>query len=137
MDVGDDGKRFEMGMISGAMGNSGRMDPQLIHQEYARLLGTGEQFQAGYQLVRDAFLFTNRRLIFVDKQGVTGRKIEYHSVLYRAITHFAVETAGTFDLDAELRIWISGAQSPIQRRFSRAVDIYEVQAVLAHFVAGG
>src|SRR5699024_12542309 len=40
-----------MGMMSGAMGNSGRIDPQLIHQEYGRLLGNGEQFQAGYQLV--------------------------------------------------------------------------------------
>lgn len=125
-----------MGIISAAVGNAGRMEPQAMHAEYGRLLGNGEQFQAGYQLIRDAFLFTNRRLIFVDKQGMTGKKLQYHSVLYRAITHFAVETAGNFDLDAELRIWISGQPTPIERRFSKSVDIYEVQAVLTHFIAG-
>ena len=72
----------------------------------------------------------------VDKQGITGRKVEYHSVLYKSITHFAVETAGTFDLDAELKIWISGNPVPIQKQFNRQVDIYEVQGLLAHFVAG-
>ena len=70
--------------------------------------------QAAYQLVRDVFIFTDRRLILVDKQGVTGRKVQYHSVPYKSITHFSVETAGTFDLDAELTIWISGGQGDRQ-----------------------
>ncbi|MFM1725341.1 PH domain-containing protein [Rhodococcus sp. PAM 2766] len=76
-----------------------------------------------------------RRLILVDKQGITGRKTEYHSVLYKSITHFSVETAGSFDLDAELKIWISGNPMPIQKQFSKGVNIYEVQAMLTHFVA--
>ena len=70
----------------------------------------------------------------IDKQGLTGKKVEYHSVPYRSITHFAVETAGTFDLDAELKIWISGNAVPIQKQFTKQVDIYEVQAILSHFV---
>ncbi|MEV6772829.1 PH domain-containing protein [Nocardia sp. NPDC051030] len=124
-----------MGLIDGIMGNAGRIDPGGAQQEYGRLLGHGETVHAAYLLVRDAILFTDRRLIMVDKQGLTGRKVSYHSVPYRAITHFSVETAGTFDLDAELMIWVSGSHEPIQKRFNRQVDIYEVQGILSHFVA--
>ncbi|WP_206498395.1 PH domain-containing protein [Rhodococcus sp. KRD175] len=123
-----------MGFMDGLIGNAGKVDPVAAHQEYSRLLGGGEQIHAAYQLVRDAFLFTNRRLLMIDKQGLTGKKVEYHSVPYRSITHFAVETAGTFDLDAELKIWISGNAVPIQKQFTKQVDIYEVQAILSHFV---
>ncbi|MFJ4819860.1 PH domain-containing protein [Streptomyces sp. NPDC088801] len=100
-----------------------------------RLLGHGEQVHAAFLLIRDTILFTDRRLILIDKQGITGKKVEYHSVPYRSITHFAVETAGTFDLDAELKIWLSGSQLPIQKTFTKGVDIYEVQAILTQFVA--
>src|SRR5918998_6352196 len=108
-----------MGLIDGIMGNAGRLDPAKAQHEYARLFGQDEQVYAAYLLVRDAMLFTNRRLILVDKQGVTGRKVEYHSLPYRAITHFSVETAGHFDLDAELKVWIAGSPMPIQKRFNK------------------
>ena len=114
-------------------GNAHAIDPAQAHQEYARLLGPQEQVLAAYLLIRDTILLTDRRLILVDKQGITGRKIEYHSIPYKSISHFAVETAGHFDLDAELTIWISGGQG-ITKQFGRGVDVYEVQALLAAFV---
>ena len=80
------------------------------------------------------FIFTNKRLILVDKQGVTGKKIEYHSIPYKNITHFSIETAGNFDLDAELKIWISGSQVPIEKQFNKSLNIYELQSVLAEYV---
>jgi PH (Pleckstrin Homology) domain-containing protein len=123
-----------MGFLDGLAGNASRIDPRAAAQEYGRLLAEGEQVHTAYQLVRDAFLFTDRRLILIDKQGVTGRKVSYHSIPYRAVTHFTVETAGTFDLDAELTIWLSGGQG-IAKQFGRGVDVYEVQALLAAFVA--
>ncbi|MFB7671631.1 PH domain-containing protein [Kitasatospora purpeofusca] len=73
-------------------GNAHRVDNSEAQKEFARLFGQGEQVHAAYQLVRDTFLFTDRRLILVDKQGITGKKTEYHSIPYRSITHFAVET---------------------------------------------
>lgn len=124
-----------MGLLNGIIGNASRVDPAAAVREYARLLGHGEQVQAAYQLVRDAFLFTDWRLIMIDKQGVTGRKVEYHTVPYKAITHFSVETAGTFDLDAELKIWLSGSPTPIAKQFGKGVDVYEVQALLSYYVA--
>lgn len=116
-------------------GNAHTIDPMTAQQDYARLLGHGEQVQAAFLLIRDTMLFTDRRLILVDKQGITGKKVEYHSVPYRSITHFSVETAGHFDLDAELKIWISGTHEPIQKTFTKGVDIYEVQAILTQYVA--
>lgn len=115
-------------------GNAHTIDPAKAQEEYARLLGRTEQVHAAFLLIRDTILFTDRRFILVDKQGMTGKKVEYHSVPYRSITHFSVETAGTFDLDAELRIWISSTPEPIQKTFTKGVDIYEVQAVLTEFV---
>lgn len=125
----------EMGVFDGMMGNAGRIDAGQAAQEFSRLLSNNEQIHIAYRLVRDVFLFTDRRLILIDKQGVTGRKTSYHSVLYKSITQFSVETAGTFDLDAELKLWVSGNPLPVQRQFNRQVDIYEVQAILAHYLS--
>lgn len=84
--------------------------------------------------MRDMFIFTSRRLILLDKQGLTGKKVSYVSVPYKSIRMFSVETAGTFDLDAELKIWVAGVASPMERQFKRGDAIFEVQVALAHYV---
>ncbi|WP_343589457.1 PH domain-containing protein [Paracidovorax wautersii] len=123
-----------MGLLDGMLGNASRIDPQTIQQEFAQILAPGEKVEHAYQLIRDYFVFTDKRFVLVDKQGLTGSKVSYHSIPYRSITHFSVETAGTFDLDAELKIWISGAAVPVQKQFNKRLSIYEVQAVLASYV---
>lgn len=123
-----------MGLLDGLMGNASEADASAVGGEFAQVLAPGEQVEKAYRLIRDLFLFTNKRLILVDRQGLTGRKVEYHSLPYKSITHFAVETAGNFDLDAELKIWISGSPVPIQKQFNRNLNIYEVQSVLAGYV---
>jgi hypothetical protein len=79
-------------------------------------------------------MFTDKRLILVDKQGITGKKVEYQSIPYRSIVRFSVETAGSFDLDAELKIWISSTAEPLARQFNKQVNVYEVQQLLASSV---
>lgn len=123
-----------MGLFDGMMGNASKVDAAKVQQEFAQILAPGESVQHAYQLIRDYFVFTDKRFVLVDKQGVTGSKVEYHSIPYRSITHFSIETAGTFDLDAELKIWISGNPVPIQKQFNKRLSIYEVQAVLASYV---
>ena len=123
-----------MGLLDGIRGNASPIDRQSAVEEFGRLMAHEEEVQAAFKVVRDAFLFTNRRLIIVDKQGVRGKKVEYHSLPYKSVTHFSVETAGSFDLDAELKIWLSGSDEPIVKQFGRGVDVYEVQALLAAFV---
>lgn len=123
-----------MSLMSGLFGNASEIDPKKAQADFATILLPDEEIHRAYQLIRDSFLFTSRRLILVDRQGLTGSKIEYHSLPYRSITHFAVETAGTFDLDAELKIWVTGNPTPIQKQFTKKVNVYDVQRVLAHYV---
>jgi len=65
---------------------------------------------------------------------MTAKKVEYHTIPYHSILHFSVENAGTFDLDAELKIWVSGSGLPIQKTFNKNTNIYSVQRVLAEYV---
>jgi hypothetical protein len=123
-----------MGLLDGLLGNASEIDPAKLQAEFAQVLASGEKIERAYQLIRDLFVFTDKRLILVDKQGLTGSKIEYHSLPYRAITHFSIETGGHFDLDAELKIWVSGAAAPIQKQFNKKLSIYELQSVLATYV---
>ncbi|MGI6575055.1 MAG: PH domain-containing protein [bacterium] len=125
-----------MGLLDGLMGNASECNAQQIHEEYAHVLAKGENVEKAYKLIRDMFIFTNKRLILVDKQGVTGRKIEYHSIPYKNITHFSIETAGHFDLDAELKIWLSGLSVPIEKKFNKSLNIYELQSLLATYILG-
>jgi hypothetical protein len=130
-------KNISMGLLSSLFGNAGVARPEELHQEFSNLLTEGERIEIGFKLIRDVFIFTNKRLILVDKQGLTGRKVEYLSVIYKSISRFSVETAGTFDLEAELKIWISSDPKPaISKRFNRKVNIYDLQKVLATHVIG-
>jgi len=125
-----------VGLLDGLLGNASEIDPSKIEADFARVMAPGERIEHSYQLIRDLFVFTNKRLLLVDKQGITGNKVEYHSLPYKNITHFSVETAGHFDLDAELKIWISGNPVPIQKQFNKNLNIYKVQSVLAGYVLG-
>ena len=125
-----------MGLLDGVLGNASKTDPDKIQEEFQRILAPGERVEHAYQLIRDYFVFTDKRLVLVDKQGVTGSKVEYHSIPYKSITHFSIETGGHFDLDAELKIWISSTAAPFQKQFNKRLSIYEVQSVLASYVLG-
>lgn len=123
-----------MGLFDGMLGNASEINVADVQREFEKILASNESIEKAYKLIRDLFIFTNKRLILVDKQGLTGKKVEYHSIPYRNITHFSIETAGNFDLDAELKIWISGNALPLQKQFNKSLNIYELQTVLAEYV---
>lgn len=124
-----------MGLFSGLLGNAGSVSNEQLFKNYGKLLLENETIEMGFKLIRDTFIFTNKRLILIYIQGVTGSKTEYLSVGYKTITRFSVETAGTFELDAELKIWVSSELQPsIVKQFNKSVDVYEVQKVLANYV---
>lgn len=122
-----------MGIFNGLMGNASEVNIENLRKEYNNILSSTERIEKAYKLIRDMFIFTDKRLILVDKQGVTGKKTEYHSIPYRSITHFSIETSGHFDLDAELKIWISGTALPIEKQFNSSLNVYELQRVLAEY----
>ncbi len=126
-----------MGLFSSLLGNAGVANPDELNKEYAKLLADGESIEIGFRLIREVFIFTNKRLILVDKQGLTGKKVEYLSIVYKSISRFSIETAGHFDLEAELKIWVSSEANPsISKRFNKQVNIYDLQKVLALHVLG-
>ncbi|MBK7633302.1 MAG: PH domain-containing protein [Saprospiraceae bacterium] len=124
-----------MGIFSALLGNAGTVSQDELVKKYGQLLIDSEEIELGFKLIRDIFIFTNKRLILVEIQGLTGSKIEYKSISYKSISRFSVETAGTFDLEAELKIWVSSEPLPsIVKPFNKSVNVYDVQKVLAHHV---
>lgn len=75
---------------------------------YANVIMDGEDVEMEFKGYRDGAIFTDRRLLVYNRQGLTGKKIEIASFPWRAITAFSVENSGTFDLDAEFKICGSG-----------------------------
>lgn len=121
-----------MGLLNKILGNASEVSAEQLLKKYGRLLVDGEQIELGFSLLRDVFMFTDKRLILIDIQGITGSKVEYKSLPYKNISRFSLETSGTFDLDAELKIWISSENVPsVSKKFNKSIDVYAVQRYLA------
>jgi len=123
-----------MGLFSGEAKQPGSAETKKLFTEFGRLLVDGEIIEIGFSVFRDTFLFTNKRLILVDIQGISGRQIEYLSIPYGRITKFSVQTGGSFELDAELKLWIGNDTIPLEKKFNKDVNVYELQKVLAAHV---
>ena len=61
-----------MGLFSALLGNAGAVAPEELYKKFEKLLIDGEQIEMGFKLIRDTFLFTNKRLILIEVQGLTG-----------------------------------------------------------------
>jgi len=123
-----------MGLISGLLGHSSRTDIGKLQQEFQPMLVDGEALVCAYRVLRDMIVFTNKRLILVDKQGVTSSKTEYQTIPYARIVRFSKESAGIMDLDAELKIWIVGQPLPITKTFGKNENVNEAYQVLSRAV---
>ena len=123
-----------MGLLSGLLGHSSKADISKLQQEFQPILVEGESLVAAYKIVRDMIVFTNKRLMLVDKQGMTGSKTEYQSIPYARVVRFSKESAGIMDLDAELKIWIVGQPVPITKTFGKNENVNEVYQILSRAV---
>ena len=101
--------------------------------EMGEILVSGETVLLAFKGMRDSVTFTNRRLIALNVQGLTGKKRDYSSLPYSRIQAFSVETAGRFDLDSELELWFSGL-GKVKLEFSRGVDIRGLSRLIADHV---
>ena len=123
-----------MGLLSNLMGNASEVDPKELQEEFANILFDQESIESAFKIYRDKWVFTNKRLIMQDIQGMTGKKKEYHTVPYKSITHFLVETAGSFDADCEIKIWISGTPTPLEKELKKGIDVIGLQKTLASYI---
>ena len=84
------------------------VDTNTYSNVLAPMFVNGEEIIATFKGIRDGVVFTNRRIIAINIQGLTGTKKDFTSLPYSKIQAFSVETAGVFALDSELEIWFSG-----------------------------
>ena len=107
-----------MGLFIAIMGNASEVNIENITKEFEPILIPGESIEKAFKMIKDMFIFTNKRLILVEKQLV-GSKVDYLSIPYNNIQKFSKESAGILDLDAELKIWIKSEDQPIKKQFGK------------------
>lgn len=96
------------------------------------LLIPGETIQGCYKGIRDYVVFTDKRVISINVQGITGKKKDFTSLPYSKISAFSVETAGHFDLDSELELWFSGL-GKVKFEFSGSSNIIAIGQCISTF----
>jgi Bacterial PH domain len=128
--------RYSAGVIDFSSGSVFKLNPcktEDIAPAAAPLVIPGEQIVSCFKAVRDFVVFTDKRLIAVNVQGMTGKKRDFTSLPYSKIQAFSIETAGTFDLDAELDLWFSGL-GKVRLEFKGNSDIRQLGHMIASYV---
>lgn len=95
----------------------------------------GEFVISAYKSVRDGVVFTNKRIITINVQGLTGKKQDYTSIPYSKISTFSLETAGFFDLDSELELYMSGV-GKLKFQFTGSTDVKEICKAISIYTLG-
>ena len=108
------------------------IDPGSIFAEVQPLLINGEEVIGAYKAMRDYCVFTNKRVIAVNIQGMTGKKKDFSSLPYSKITAFSVETAGVFDMDSELEMYFSGL-GKVKFEFTGRSNIVQIGQIIGTF----
>ncbi len=122
-----------MGLLNTILGNASQVNINEIKSQFENVLVENENIEAAFSLFRDKMIFTNKRVIFLDKQNVTGSKKEYLSVPYHAISVFSVESAGTFDADAEIKLWVREI-GLLTKKVGKNTDTLQIQKILASYI---
>jgi len=123
-----------MGIFNAILGNASEVTIEDVSKEFEPILIDGERIEKAYKLIKDMFIFTNKRLILVEKVLV-GTKVDYLSIPYTSIIKFSKESAGILDLDAELKIWIKDEVEPIKKQFGKGGNnINEVYRILSQHI---
>lgn len=123
-----------MGLFNAILGNASEVNIENVSKEFEPILVEGEIIEKAFKLIKDMFIFTNKRLILVEKQLV-GTKVDYMSIPYSSIQKFSKESAGILDLDAELKIWLRSETTPIVKQFGKGGNnINEVYQILSKHI---
>ena len=120
-----------MGLFNAILVNASEVTIESASKEFEPILIEGEEIEKAFRLIKDMFVFTNKRLILVEKQLV-GSKVDYLSIPYKNIKKFSKESAGILDLDADLKIWLNNDNEPISKQFGKGGNnINEVYRILS------
>ncbi len=110
-----------------------KINADSIADQIAPLLIPGENIVGAYKAIRDYVAFTDKRIIAVNVQGVTGKKKDFTTMPYSKIQSFSVETSGVIDLDSELELYFSGL-GKVKFEFSGSNDIVKIGQLISSFI---
>lgn len=132
-----------MTIMNAIIGAAGKMSDKDQEAFAAKILLPGERIVAAFKTKRDSYVFTEKRVLFEDVQGLTGKKRSVMSVPYEKISAYSVETAGLFDTDGELRIYVSGfpgngkdGPGVIKKEVRDNVDVYLLHQIISEQIIG-
>lgn len=117
---------------SGFFARLKKVDNHVFEDMIAGILVEHEQIVGSYQSVRDGVVFTTKRIIAINVQGITGKKKDFTSIPYSKITTFSLETAGVLDLDAELEIYMS-AVGKVKFEFTGTTNVTEICKLISTY----
>ncbi|CAM2776863.1 PH domain-containing protein [Vibrio mytili] len=106
-----------------------------VRDDFHKFLIDGEGVFAGFKTVRDQVVFTNKRVIAANVQGLTGSKVDYTSLPYSKISAFSVESSGSFDLDCEIEFFISGV-GRVRFEIKGSFDLVAFNRIISEHVLG-
>ncbi len=106
-----------------------------VRNEVLGLLIKGEEIEMAFQTVRDQLIFTNKRIIAVDVQGITGKRKSFSTMPYSKIQYFSIQTPGFAEMipDSELFIMFSNTFTA-KFEFKGNVDIGKIGRMISEFV---
>lgn len=110
------------------------VEKDIFEDTIEQFLVDGEETLACYKAVRDYLVFTNKRMIQVDVQGITGMKKEFEFIPYKNIQTFKVKTAGLVDVDMDVEFTIVG-HGKIHMEFSSSTDAGKLVRLISSFTA--
>lgn len=106
------------------------IDEKFLKMDIFHILVESEEVELAYTNIRDKVWFTNKRIVAMDVQGISGNKKEFRSFPYPKINSFSIETAGGFDGDSDFKIWVSGV-GMFQIKFDKKLDIKKIGKYLS------
>lgn len=123
-----------MAILDKVLGNATEVSEEELKDLREQFINENETVVKVYKLTRDMYIFTDKRILVMDIQGATGKKVQYKTIFYKSISMFTIETVGSMDMEAELKIWISTSLA-LDASFSKSVDIFEIGRIISKYTA--
>ncbi|QRV01543.1 PH domain-containing protein [Arcanobacterium phocisimile] len=105
-----------------------------IPEDVNQILIQGEEPYAAYKTMRDSAIFTSKRLVIRDAQGLTGKKVEIYSIPYSSINMWSTENAGRLDFNAEVELWTRAGHLKI--KLGKKIDVRRIDNLIANCILG-
>ena len=120
--------------LDAVLGNAGQIESSQIKEEITKCFLEDEQVTGAYQTIRDQIVFTNKRFIYLDIQGLSGKKQSLLSVPYRSVTSYAMQSAGSLDSNVEFFISCKQMEYPITLKFKKGTDLQPLYNLISQMV---